>query len=70
MNRDGIIEKLNSEIKEVSDVKTIVIQELLWEGFLEVRCFTKNAGYTALYQSKDGVCLDVSDFKELPKENK
>lgn len=68
MNIHAIIYKqLNDdvELESGTTIKTIVFQEMLFEGFVECRVFASNGNvYAALYENDD----KITKFVFVPKQ--
>lgn len=63
--KDEIVKEVcgDMDVKEL-DIRTVVMQDLLWPGFCEIRAFAADGTvYTALYQ--DGIKL--KPFMVAPK---
>jgi len=66
MNRSEIISALLSEIDDNLVVKTIVLQDTIWDKIVECRCFTADGGvYAAMYENDK----KITPFKAVPKPN-
>jgi len=62
-----ISDELHSDISDAPEVKTIVIQELLWPGMQEHKAFCAGGQtFSALYQGEN----KLTDFEEVPKQEK
>lgn len=68
MDRKSILEDLQNDLSLGSiPVKTIVIQETIWSGIVECRCFSADGGvFAAMYQDDK----KLTAFAVVPNQEK
>lgn len=66
MVKKEIVGMLKQDKPEVENVTGIIIQDLLWLGYFEVRVVADGKVYSALFDANDE--MKVSDFVEVPND--
>jgi len=65
MNKDQITALVQEDLGKKIKIKTVVIQDLIWPGHIEIRAYTDNGeAFSALYENND----KVSKFVPVPKD--
>lgn len=73
MDRKKIVDRLLSDVNLSDDtvVKTVVIQNTIWDNYVECACFTSDAKYSALaYEDDDGMRFETPFVKVPNQEGK
>lgn len=61
--KNEIQAELLSDVPNVEPIKTVIIQDTIWENMREVRCFAQDGKvYAAFYMGED----KVTEFAEVP----
>lgn len=65
MVKSQYVDQLNADVEGVGDVCSLSMQDLLWPGITEIRCYTKDKKvYSALYEGEH----QVTEFACVPNQ--
>jgi len=66
MTKKSISQELSQQLDKVIEVKTLVVQDLIWPEYSECRLFTSDGVYSAIFHDEER----LTDFVLAPQEVK